>query len=171
MKEKVNTDGMSVSAGNENMNMPKYDGSVKKHKMACRTSKRQHPFDKKGKTLGTIVAESSSRKDLLENGWPSLSESILDTGIWNIDGRDIEKPHSEMEHLWLEIRGRNKCSKALVGVVYNSELIINPSTPLDNLESLLGHHTATCDGMLILTSSDPHTILGKGTRPSLPFSV
>ena len=86
MKEKVNTEGMSFSAGNENMNMPKCDGSVKKHEVACRTSKQQHLFDKKGKTLGTIEAESSSRKDLLEICLPSLSESILDTGIWNIDG-------------------------------------------------------------------------------------
>ena len=31
-----------------------------------------------------------------------------------------------MEHLWLEILGRNKYSKALVGVIYNSERILNP---------------------------------------------
>ena len=57
----------------------------------------------------------------------------------------------EMEHLWLEILGRNKYSKAVVGVIYNSERILNPSSWLDSLESLLDHLTVSWDGMLILT--------------------
>ena len=56
-----------------------------------------------------------------------------------------------MEHLWVEILGRNKYSKALVSVIYNSERILNPSSWLDSLESLLGHLTVSWDGMLILT--------------------
>ena len=56
-----------------------------------------------------------------------------------------------MEHLWVEILGRNKYGKALVSVIYNSERILNPSSWLDSLESLLGHLTVSWDGMLILT--------------------
>ena len=56
-----------------------------------------------------------------------------------------------MEHLWLEILGRNKYSKALVDVIYNSERILNPSSWLDSRKSLLGHLTVSWDGMLILT--------------------
>ena len=33
-----------------------------------------------------------------------------------------------MEHLWLEIPGRNKYSKELVGMIYNSARILNPSS-------------------------------------------
>ena len=38
-----------------------------------------------------------------------------------------------------------------MGVIYNSERILNPSSRLDSLESLLGHLTVSWDGMLILT--------------------
>ena len=78
-----------------------------------------------------------------------------------------------MEHLWLEIPGRNKYSKALVGVIYNSERILNPSSWLDSLERLLGHLTVSWDGMPILTGDvnidmlSLPTTLQKGTRPSL----
>ena len=58
-----------------------------------------------------------------------------------------------MEHLWLEIPGRNKYSKELVGMIYNSARILNPSSWLDSLERLLGHLPVSWDGimMLILT--------------------
>ena len=39
-----------------------------------------------------------------------------------------------------------------MGVIYNSQRILNPSSRLDSLESLLGHLTVSWDGMLILTS-------------------
>ena len=37
-------------------------------------------------------------------------------------------------------------------MIYNSQRILNPSSRLDSLESLLGHLTVSWDGMLILTS-------------------
>ena len=80
MSESVNTEHMFFNAGNENTNMPKCDAPVEKLEVACRTSKQQHPFDEKGKTLGTNEAESSSRKEPLENCWPSLSEYTPDLG-------------------------------------------------------------------------------------------
>jgi len=33
---------------------------------------------------------------------------------------DIENLHPDLEHLWLELPGRNKDSKALIGIMYRS---------------------------------------------------
>ena len=41
--------------------------------------------------------------------------------------RDIENAHPELEHLWIEVPGRNKYSRALVGMIYNSERMLSPS--------------------------------------------
>ena len=57
----------------------------------------------------------------------------------------------ELEHLWIEVPGRNKCSRALVGVIYNSERMLGPSDWLNSLENLLGYLTVYWDGMLMLT--------------------
>ena len=65
--------------------------------------------------------------------------------------RDIENAHPELEHLWIEVLGRNKYSRALVGVIYNSERILSPSDWLNSLENLLGYLTVYWDGMLMLT--------------------
>ena len=60
--------------------------------------------------------------------------------------RDIENAHPELEHLWIEVPGRNKYSRALVGVIYNkysralvgvihnSERMLGPSDCLNSLE-------------------------------------
>lgn len=64
---------------------------------------------------------------------------------------DIERAHLDLEHLWLEVPGRNKQSRALVGVIYNSERILSPTDWLDRLENLLGYLTVSWDGILILT--------------------
>ena len=65
--------------------------------------------------------------------------------------RDIENAHPELEHLWIEVPGRSKCSRALVGVIYNSERMLSPSDWLNSLENLLGYLTVYRDGMLMLT--------------------
>ena len=64
---------------------------------------------------------------------------------------DIEKLQPEFEHLWLEIPGRNKHSKVLVGVIYRSTRILSTQDWLERLESLLGFINATWDGLLVLT--------------------
>lgn len=72
MNERVNTEGMFFNAGNENMNMrQKCDALVEKHEEACRNSEQRH----------TNEAESSPKKEPLENWWPSLSESTPDPGM------------------------------------------------------------------------------------------
>ena len=65
--------------------------------------------------------------------------------------RDIENAHPELEHLWIEVPGCNKYSRALVGVIYNFECMLSPSDWLNSLENLLGYLTVYWDGMLILT--------------------
>ena len=47
--------------------------------------------------------------------------------------------------------GRNKYSRALVGVIYNSERMLSLSDWLNSLENLLGYLTVCRDGMLMLT--------------------
>ncbi|PFX24876.1 hypothetical protein AWC38_SpisGene10518 [Stylophora pistillata] len=68
-----------------------------------------------------------------------------------IRGGDIEKAHPELEHLWIEVPGRNKYSRAPVGVIYNSKPMLSPSDWLNSLENLLGYLTVCWDGMLMLT--------------------
>jgi len=65
---------------------------------------------------------------------------------------DIEMFQPEMEHLWIEIQGRNKHSKAVIGVIYRSQRVgLSPPDGLDAFESLLAHLTASWDGLLLLT--------------------
>ena len=82
VNERVNTEGMFFNAGNESMNMrQKSDAPDEKHEEACRTSEQRRSFEKREKTLGTNEAESSPKKEPLENWWPSLSGSTPDPGM------------------------------------------------------------------------------------------
>ena len=65
--------------------------------------------------------------------------------------RDIENAHPELEHLWTEVPGRNRYSRALGGVIHNSERMLSPSDWLNSLENLPGYLTVYWDGMLMLT--------------------
>ena len=58
--------------------------------------------------------------------------------------------------------GRDKYSRALVGVIYNSERMLSPSDWLNSLDNLLGYLTVYWDGMLMLTGDINIDIL----RPS-----
>ena len=64
---------------------------------------------------------------------------------------DIENLHPHLEHLWLELPGRNKHSKALIGIMYRSKLILSESDWLERIESLLGYLTMSWDGLLFVT--------------------
>ena len=65
--------------------------------------------------------------------------------------RYIENLLAELEHLWREIPGRNKHSKALVEVIYRSCRILDDASWFESFETLLAHLTVTWDGMLIIT--------------------
>ena len=47
--------------------------------------------------------------------------------------------------------GRNKHSKALIGIMYRSKLILSESDWLERVESLLGYLTMSWDGLLVVT--------------------
>ena len=51
----------------------------------------------------------------------------------------------------VEVPGHNKYSRALVGVIYNSECMLSPSDGLNSLENLLRYLTVCWDAMLVLT--------------------
>ena len=64
---------------------------------------------------------------------------------------DIEKRYPSMEHLWIEIKGRNKHSNLLLGIVYRSDSVMVCSDWLGLFESLLSDLTVAWDGMLLVT--------------------
>ena len=51
----------------------------------------------------------------------------------------------------VEVPGHNKYSRALVGVIYNSEYMLSPSDWLNSLENLLRYLTVCLDAMFMLT--------------------
>ena len=50
---------------------------------------------------------------------------------------DIEKLDNELEHLWLEVSGRNKRSKILIGIIYRSNKFFTVSQWMDRFEDLI----------------------------------
>ena len=64
---------------------------------------------------------------------------------------DIESLQPDLEHLWLELPGRNKHSKALIGVIYRSTRMLCEADWMDRLEALIGYITVSWDGLLALT--------------------
>ena len=65
--------------------------------------------------------------------------------------KDIGNLQPDLEHLWIEISGHNKYSKALIGVVYQSMHILSNSDWFGRFEALLGHLMVDWDGLLVLT--------------------
>ena len=71
---------------------------------------------------------------------------------------DIENLLPELEHLWIEVPGRNRHSKALVGVIYRSRRVLDASW-FESFETLLAHLTVTWEGMLIITGDTNFDLL------------
>ena len=71
---------------------------------------------------------------------------------------DIENLLPEREHLWIEVPGRNRHSKALVGVIYRSRRVLDASW-FESFETLLAHLTVTWEGMLIITGDTNFDLL------------
>jgi exonuclease III len=66
-------------------------------------------------------------------------------------GQDIENLQQEFEHLWLEISGKNKNNKLLLGVIYRSEKIMGCNDWIEKFDDLLSNVVPTWDGMLMIT--------------------
>ena len=60
---------------------------------------------------------------------------------------DLENVHPSLEHLWIEMPGRNSHSRVLVGVVHPSNSVMNIQ---EWFNSLLARINNSWDGMLIL---------------------
>ena len=65
--------------------------------------------------------------------------------------KDIENLEPDLEHLWLEIPGRNKHSKLLLGTMYRSEKILPLKDWQEKFESILSHLTTTWDGLIVVS--------------------
>ena len=61
---------------------------------------------------------------------------------------DIKNVKPDLEHIWIEVNGRNSHSKMLLGVIYRSESIDNFKTWSEKTENLLSYLTTTWDGLL-----------------------
>ena len=81
---------------------------------------------------------------------------------------DIENKEPDLEHLWLELAGRNKNSKMLMGIMYRSNRILTLTSWLDKVESLFGYLTASWNGLLVVTG-DMNIDLMPG-RKKFPFT-
>ena len=64
---------------------------------------------------------------------------------------DIEKRSPDLEHLWLEVPGRSRHSKVLIGIMYRSTRILSDTDWLERMDALLGNITANWDGLLVVT--------------------
>ena len=79
---------------------------------------------------------------------------------------DIEAKELDLEHLWLELPGRNKNSKLLLGTMYRSERMLNSTKWLERFKNLLGHLTATWDGPIVVKGDINIDLL----RPNKPIT-
>ena len=64
---------------------------------------------------------------------------------------DIENMAPELEHLWIEIPGRNRHSKMLLGVLYRLNFIQDFHTWIDTVESLFSQLNVLWDGLFVVT--------------------
>jgi exonuclease III len=64
---------------------------------------------------------------------------------------DIERIEPELEHLWVEISGRNKHSNLLLGVMYRSNRIQDFQTWMGKAENLFSQLSINWDGLLMIT--------------------
>ena len=73
----------------------------------------------------------------------------------------MKKTQSDLEYLWLELPGRNKHSKRLLGVIYYSDLLMTASYWLECFVDLLSHITSTWDDMVVLTGDINFDLIGR----------
>jgi hypothetical protein len=77
---------------------------------------------------------------------------------------DIEQIEPELEHILVEISGRNKNSKLLLGVMYRSNRMQDFQTWIDKSENIISHLCSVWDWLLVITGNFNIDLL----RPDLP---
>ena len=80
--------------------------------------------------------------------------------------KDIEDRYPALEHLWIELPGRNKNSKILLDTIYRSQSQMHFSDWLHTLEGLLSEIVASWDGMLLL-AGDVNIDMFKQNNPDV----
>ena len=83
--------------------------------------------------------------------------------------KDIENTQPDMEHLWLEIQGKSKHSKLLLGNFYRSEAMHRPSVWLDKFEDLISYITTQWDGLLVRTGDMNFDLLTPQRGDTFPY--
>ena len=74
--------------------------------------------------------------------------------------KDLESLHPELEHLWLEIPGRNKHSRLLLGTVYRSNLMLPFSEWISKFQNIVSvikctwHHPFVITGDMNINTID-----------------
>ena len=77
--------------------------------------------------------------------------------------KDIESRYPELEHLWLELQGRNKNSNLLLGTIYRSARLLGPQQWLAQMENMLSDLSTSWDGLLVITGDLNIDMLKLGT--------
>ena len=65
--------------------------------------------------------------------------------------KDIENKMPDLEHLWVELPGKNKNSRLLAGVIYRSEKLLPFNDWLEKFEDTIGYVKTTWDGPIMIT--------------------
>ena len=63
--------------------------------------------------------------------------AYIKTNVKYKRAKDVESKYSELEHLWLKIKGRNKHSHLFLGTIYRSTRIMDTTQWLTHMESML----------------------------------
>ena len=64
--------------------------------------------------------------------------------------KDIENKHPNLEHLWIEIGGKNKNSSLLLGTIYRSRRILDTQQWFLEMENMLSELTTSWNGLLVV---------------------
>ena len=83
--------------------------------------------------------------------WGGGVGAYLRDGVSYKRRTDIDNMAPELEHLLIEIPGRNRHSKMLLGVLYRSNFIQDFHTWIDTVESFFSQLNVLWDGLLVVT--------------------
>ena len=83
--------------------------------------------------------------------------------------KDIERTFPQLEHLWVEIPGKNKHSRVLVGVMYRSELILPFNEWHDQFQNLISYIKSTWKHPFIITGDINVDLLDRSKPETTPY--
>ena len=78
--------------------------------------------------------------------------------------KDIENRMPDLEHLWVELPGKNKNSRLLAGVIYRSEKLLPLNDWLEKFEDTIGYIKTTWDGPIMIAGDMNIDLLSPDTN-------